>query len=94
MPAYTPKILLLIFFLVFCSFSPALAAPSQGTQSLSEYHFSIPSGLESKVEFWKKVYSKYTTNHAIVHDVDNLDIVYEVVSLKNRSKLSRRARDR
>ena len=94
MPAYTPKILLLIFFLVFYSFSPALAAPSQGTQSLSEYHFPVPRGLESKVEFWKKVYSKYTTNHAIVHDVDNLDIVYEVVSLKNRSKLSRRARDR
>jgi membrane-bound lytic murein transglycosylase D len=61
--------------------------------TLSEYHFTAPPGLQSKVEFWKKIYSEYSTKHAVVHDIKNLDIVYEVVYLGEK-RLSRRARER
>ena len=61
--------------------------------TLSQYHFTAPPGLQNKVEFWKKIYSEYSTNHAVVHDIKNLDIVYEVVYLGEK-RLSRRARER
>ncbi len=61
--------------------------------TLSKYHFTTPHGLQNKVEFWKKIYSEYSTKHAVVHDVRNLDIVYEVVYLGEKP-LSRRARER
>jgi len=55
--------------------------------------FPVPPGLESKVEFWTKVYSEYTTRHAIIHDAGNVEIVYEVVYLGEKP-MSRRSRDR
>ena len=61
--------------------------------TLSQYHFTTPPGLQNKVEFWKKIYSEYSTHHALVHDTQNLNIVYEVVYLGNKP-LSRRARER
>lgn len=61
--------------------------------SLNEYHFTTPPGLQSNVEFWKKVYSEYSTKHAVVHDIKNLNIIYEVVYLGEKP-LSRRGRER
>jgi len=55
--------------------------------------FKVPKGLESRVNFWKDVYSKHPMRHAIIHDSDNLNIIYEVVDLGS-GNLSRRARDR
>ncbi len=55
--------------------------------------FKVPRGLEARVNFWKDVYSKYPMSQAIVHDSNDLSIVYEVVDLGS-TKLSRRARDR
>ncbi len=45
------------------------------------------------MEFWKKIYSEYSTQHAVVHDIRNLDVIYEVVYLGDKP-LSRRARER
>jgi membrane-bound lytic murein transglycosylase D len=45
------------------------------------------------VEFWKKIYSEYSTDHYVVHDMRKLDIIYEVVYVKNGSQMSRRARE-
>ena len=41
----------------------------------------------------KKVYTQYSTQHAIIHDQNNLDIIYDVVYLGDK-KLSSRARHR
>ena len=66
---------------------------SYEVHTLNKYHFSTPPGLRSKVEFWKKIYSEYSTKHAVVHDIKNLDVIYEVVYLGEKP-LSRRARER
>ena len=39
--------------------------------------FEIPKGLEGRVQFWKDVYTKYTSDQGILHDRFNYDIVYE-----------------
>ena len=61
--------------------------------SLSNYHFKTPSGLVDQVNFWKKIYSEYTTQHAVIHDMNDLAIVYEVVDF-SKKHLHRRARER
>ncbi|VAX19898.1 Membrane-bound lytic murein transglycosylase D [hydrothermal vent metagenome] len=41
--------------------------------------FPYPIELKPQVEFWKKVYSRYTTRQTIIHDSKNMDIIYEIV---------------
>lgn len=45
----------------------------------SDSAFSVPKGMEKQVQFWVDVYSKYTTNQGVIHDSENVEIVYEVV---------------
>jgi membrane-bound lytic murein transglycosylase D len=43
--------------------------------------FVVPANLRARVEFWKKVYTVYTSSQAIIHDAENLEIQYGVVDL-------------
>ncbi len=70
--------------------SPPLIDAKNAYIRSADLPFSVPNGLESRVTFWKKVYSEYTTNHAIIHDDKHLEVIYEVVfispSLSSRAK--------
>lgn len=60
-----------------------------------KYHFSVPVGLETQVDFWKAIYSKYTTRQVVIHDDKDLSIIYSVVELgDNKSNRYRRAQVR
>ncbi len=83
----------LVFLSVTCSPGISYASIPHQVHTLSEYHFTTPRGLQNKVEFWKKIYSEYSTKHAVIHDIEDLDIVYEVVYLGEK-QLSRRTRER
>ena len=41
----------------------------------------FPRELVLKVEFWKGVYTKYNTNQGILHDADDLSIIYDAIEL-------------
>lgn len=61
--------------------------------------FKTPPGLVKRVEFWKSIYAKYTTDQGVLHDIDDVAIVYEAVDftllMKDRRKsLSAKARMR
>lgn len=59
--------------------------------------FRIPPTLKTRVEFWKGIYSKYTTDQGVLHDIDDLGIVYEALdfqSIMSDSKMSLRAKAR
>ena len=81
-----------ILSLIWIGVSPA-SATFPGEFDTETFDFTVPTGLESRVNFWKKVYTQYSTQHAIIHDEDNLDIIYDVVYLGEKS-LSSRARHR
>ena len=81
-----------ILSLIWFGVSPA-SATFPGEFETETFDFTVPTGLESRVNFWKKVYTQYSTHHAIIHDEDNLDIIYDVVYLGEKS-LSSRARHR
>jgi len=86
-----------LFFALFlfgAANSPSLAfSPDNFHATSEEYNFSVPVGLEPQVEFWKKIYTQYTTKHAVIHDMNDPSIIYEVVYLGDQT-LSSRLRDR
>lgn len=49
----------------------------------SEAAFSVPKGMEKQVQFWVDIYSKYSTTQGVIHDMEDVGIVYEVVDLKD-----------
>jgi len=60
-----------------------LCGSGYGATSEKSQHdpFPVVPELRNAVNFWKKVYSKYTTHQGIIHDNRNLDIIYEIVEL-------------
>lgn len=59
--------------------------------------FIIPKGMENQVAFWRTVYSKYTTDQGVLHDTENLNIVYMDIDFKDFNvdqNLSYRRRER
>src|SRR6185295_2550076 len=39
----------------------------------------LPSqGLESRIEFWKKVYTQYGESDVIIHDRINVNLIYDI----------------
>lgn len=41
----------------------------------------FPKAIELKVEFWKAIYTKYTVGQGIIHDSEDLSIIYDAVAL-------------
>ena len=58
----------------------ALAAPAVAERS------ELPSqGLESRIEFWKKVYTQYGENDVIIHDRVHVNLIYDVAAKGEQS---------
>lgn len=45
--------------------------------------FATPKGMERQVRFWIDIYSKFTTDQGLIHDTENLDIVYAEIDFKD-----------
>ncbi len=84
--------LLIAFLFLGLSFSAAQAKLAPKKQSYKKYSFEVPRGLKTQVDFWKNVYAKYTTNQAVIHDMNDLGIVYEVVDLDPNNSYSKNER--
>ena len=52
----------------------------------SENAFKVPVGLEKAVNFWVDIYTKYPTTQGVIHDSENIDLIYEVVDFKEIEK--------
>ncbi|MGB2687448.1 MAG: transglycosylase SLT domain-containing protein, partial [Desulfobacterales bacterium] len=73
------KFCMFLFFLFSYFFSPS--ALYGDTTS-----FPIYPSIEPNVKFWTKVYSEYSTAQGVLHDSQNLNIIYEVVELRIGAK--------
>ncbi|MBI3078372.1 MAG: transglycosylase SLT domain-containing protein [Deltaproteobacteria bacterium] len=58
--------------------------PSASPSDPSRPHFPKPPSLDSNVEFWKQIYSRYTTAEYVFHDREDLLVVYGVLDLRGR----------
>lgn len=52
--------------------------------------FAPPPGLVKQVEFWKMIFSRYHSNQVVLHDSENLSVVYRVIELGPDPRLSGR----
>ncbi len=88
-----PIICLVISLLFFgLTFSGAQANLAPTKKNYKKYSFDVPRGLKTQVDFWKNIYSKYTTKQAVIHDMTDLSVVYEVVDLDPKNSYSKNER--
>lgn len=45
--------------------------------------FKIPKGLEIQVKFWIDIYSKYNSDQGVLHDSENIDLIYQVLDFSS-----------
>lgn len=45
--------------------------------------FKVPPAMEERVEFWKDIYTKYTSDQGILHDSKYITIVYEGIDFSD-----------
>ena len=82
---YTGRWLLLL--LVFCvAFAPGNAQPQ--TQAGTEDHFPLLPGLESAVEFWKKIFTEHSISQLVFFDPLDMSRIYDVLDVGEESRTS------
>ena len=47
----------------------------------AEEKFPLPENLKDNVEFWTKIYTRYSTDQVIIHDAVHINIIYKVINL-------------
>jgi membrane-bound lytic murein transglycosylase D len=67
----------------------AFALPNNGaaeTTTSSPSPFPVPAGLEPAIEFWKKVFSEYSSAQLVYFDPDEMSRIYEVVEVGEENR--------
>jgi len=66
----------------------AFATDGAGSQNL---HFPEPSFLKPNVAFWKQIYTAYGVGDFVLHDRENLGVIYSVVRVGDTTDPARAA---
>jgi membrane-bound lytic murein transglycosylase D len=82
------RLLRISFIALLAAF--AFAAPFSASADVD--HFVRPPELEPDIAFWRRIYTEVSTEGGLMHDPENLSVVYEVV--KFPSDLSPRQRSK
>ena len=79
--------------ILFGSALIALAAPAFADDyDAPNPHFPRPAALSANIEFWKRIYTQFGVGDFVLHDRENLAMVYEVVHVDSTTN-ERRAAD-
>lgn len=62
-------------------------------RKLHHFRFEVPPGLQTAVNFWITVYSKYGRAQEVFHDTENLGIVYSVLDFSDLYRMPSLAPD-
>ncbi len=58
---------------------------AQGKFAVDTTLFPVPKNLEKNVNFWIKVFSVYNSRQLILHDAQDLSIIYEVINFEKET---------
>ena len=72
--------IILSLMIVYITGLPANVPAQKTVEPFPEY-----DAVSANVDFWTKVYAVYSTNQGIIHDSQNLSIIYAVIDLKPES---------
>ena len=71
---------LLVAFLLSAALIPVISArPAAAEPLASSLHFPKPPLLSAHVDFWQRIYTEFGVGDFVLHDRENLAIVYDVV---------------
>jgi membrane-bound lytic murein transglycosylase D len=48
--------------------------------------FPVYDSIRPNIAFWKKIYSEYSTSQGVIHDKQDLGIIYDVIELEDRDQ--------
>ena len=57
----------------------AVLAVAPGSAPAAEELFPRPPGIQPRIRLWTRVYSEVDSNGGLIHDAEELDVVYEVI---------------
>ncbi len=88
--------------LILCPFSAFGQTESRGAPVYTGQSFvrssrslPVPKGLEGRIDFWRKIFTKYGDNHRVFHHRDYPEIIYSVLDFSEyNEKLKGRAQMR
>jgi LysM repeat protein len=75
-----------LFALLFAVALVAPSSPRAQSESESESPFPLLPGLEKQVEFWKKIFTHYSTSQLVFFDPLDMAKIYEVQDVGENSK--------
>lgn len=75
---------LCLSLLIFSFFASSVRANESAAASPSP--FPVPAGLESAVEFWKRIFSEYSISQVVYFDPLDLSKIYEVAEIGEESR--------
>lgn len=58
---------------------PPVYTGQENALGYSPEAFAVPKGMEERVQFWKDIYTKYTSDQGILHDSQFVHVIYESV---------------
>jgi membrane-bound lytic murein transglycosylase D len=76
---------------------PPSYANQEGALGWNPHVFEVPENLRARVEFWKAIYSRFTSDQGVLHDVDDVTRVYAVLDftkIARDASLSAKAKSR
>ena len=79
---------ILIAFVLLPLSPPALAASEP---EVANPHFPRPPALQAHVEFWKRIYGEFGVGDFVLHDRENLAVLYDVVQVTGTTNQHRAA---
>ena len=64
---------------------PSIELPPEDAPVVSEIFdpFPFPEALTPQVDFWRKIFTQYTTMQAVIHDAWYVNVIYEVVNIND-----------
>ena len=71
-------LILFIFVNILISYT-ALGRPLRAETEL----FPTNDSIQANVNFWTKIYSEYSSRQGVIHDSKNLNIIYEIIDLRD-----------
>jgi len=84
------SLLAVILIAITLSSSIQFARATDGLEPQNP-HFPKPPLLEPNVEFWKQIYTEYGVGDFVLHDRDNLGVIYAVVRVGDTTNQGRAA---
>jgi membrane-bound lytic murein transglycosylase D len=57
-------------------------ADQTGALGWSPEVFQVPEGMQPRVDFWRRIYTEFSTDEGVLHDSEHVGVVFEAIDFK------------